>query len=127
MCYIHTYIHTYHLRFIPEGQRHLRYTSETRTFYQNDIAMRNTTEVTGSKSVAPSDRSLSQVLFLFQYTTRDDVVMYFILSHRIASHFITLYFNYISFVIRSETYSCISYHIKTKLLPAICTYVCLNL
>jgi hypothetical protein len=46
----HTYIHTYHSRLIPKGR--LRYSSETLTFYQNDLAMRNTADVTGGKPIA---------------------------------------------------------------------------
>jgi hypothetical protein len=39
------HIHSYHLRFIPkELQRYLRSSSKTPTFYQNDLAMKNTTE-----------------------------------------------------------------------------------
>jgi hypothetical protein len=51
-----TYIHTYHSRLIPEGvaeaSHGLKYSSQTPMFYQNDLAMRNTTDVTGSKPIA---------------------------------------------------------------------------
>jgi hypothetical protein len=33
-------------------ERHLRFSSETYTFYQNDVAMRNTADVKGGKSIA---------------------------------------------------------------------------
>jgi hypothetical protein len=50
--YIHTYIHTTHA-LSPKGkQRHLRYYSETPTFYQNFLAIRNTADVTGGKPFA---------------------------------------------------------------------------
>jgi hypothetical protein len=41
-------------------QRHLRYSSETPTFYQNNLAMSNTADVTCGKPMS-SDRSLLQV------------------------------------------------------------------
>jgi hypothetical protein len=48
-CVWHTYLHTYHSRSIPKGeQRHLKYSSETPTFYQNYLAIRNTADVTGA-------------------------------------------------------------------------------
>jgi hypothetical protein len=48
---IYTYIHTTYT-FIPRGwQKYLKY-SETPTFEQNYLAMRNTTDVTGGKPVA---------------------------------------------------------------------------
>jgi hypothetical protein len=34
------------------SQRRLRYSSETPTFYQNDLAMRNTADVKGGKPIA---------------------------------------------------------------------------
>jgi hypothetical protein len=45
-----------------EQQRHLRYPSETSTFYHNYLTMTNTADVVVSPS--PSDRSLSQVKVL---------------------------------------------------------------
>jgi hypothetical protein len=59
--YIHTYIHTYQSRLVPEGvaeasQIFLR----DHTFYQNDMAMRNIKDVIGGKP-SSSDCSLSQV------------------------------------------------------------------
>jgi hypothetical protein len=41
---------------LKEWQRHLRYSSET--FYHNYI-LKNTTDVTGGKPIAPSEHSLS--------------------------------------------------------------------
>jgi hypothetical protein len=40
------HIHTYHSRLIPEG------VAEASTFYHNDLAMRNTADVTGGKPIA---------------------------------------------------------------------------
>jgi hypothetical protein len=38
------YIHKYHSRFIPEGlAEYLEYSSQTPTFYQNYLAMSDTT------------------------------------------------------------------------------------
>jgi hypothetical protein len=49
--FIHTYIQTTHA-LSPKGyQRHLRYYSETPTFYQNYLAMSNTADVTGGKPI----------------------------------------------------------------------------
>jgi hypothetical protein len=36
----------------PRKQRRLKYSSETPTFYQNYLAMRNTADVTGGKAIA---------------------------------------------------------------------------
>jgi hypothetical protein len=47
------FIHTYHSCFIPEG------VAETSKIFA--LAMSNTADVTGSKPISPSDRSLSQV------------------------------------------------------------------
>jgi hypothetical protein len=41
-----SHFHTYKPRFIPEGHRDLRYFSKV-TFYQIDLAMRNTKDVKG--------------------------------------------------------------------------------
>jgi hypothetical protein len=46
----------YYLRLIP-----LRYFSETPTFYQNYIAMRNSADVTGGKPIAIRSQSISVV------------------------------------------------------------------
>jgi hypothetical protein len=55
-------LHTYHSRFIPEGVAEVsRYSSETHTFYQNLIAMRNTADVTGGKPIAVVLQSISGV------------------------------------------------------------------
>jgi hypothetical protein len=52
-------IHSYHSRFIPEGvARHLRYSSQTPTFYQN-WAMSNTGDVTDGKPIAVWSQSIS--------------------------------------------------------------------
>jgi hypothetical protein len=53
-------IHTYHSRFIPEYQRQLRST-KTPTFYQNDLAMINTADVTDGKPIAARSQSISGV------------------------------------------------------------------
>jgi hypothetical protein len=58
---IHTYIHTTHA-LSPKGQqRYLKYSSETPTFYQHWIAMRNTADVTGGKPIAVLLQSISGV------------------------------------------------------------------
>jgi hypothetical protein len=58
---IHTYIHTTHA-LSPKGQqRHPKYSSETPTFYQNLLAMRNTADVTGGKPLAVLLQSISGV------------------------------------------------------------------
>jgi hypothetical protein len=50
--FLHTYIHTTNA-LSPKGQqRRLIYSFETPTFYQNDLAMRNTADVTGGKPIA---------------------------------------------------------------------------
>jgi hypothetical protein len=41
-------MYVYLSRFIPKGeQRHLGYFSETPTFYQNDLALKNTVDISG--------------------------------------------------------------------------------
>jgi hypothetical protein len=53
-------LQAYHSRFIPEWiadlRRDLRYFSEITTFYQNDLAVRNTADVTGGKPIRPYNR-----------------------------------------------------------------------
>jgi hypothetical protein len=56
--YIFNYIHTTHVLSRKEQQRHLRYSSETPTFYQY-LAMRNTAYVTGCKLIAVWLQSIS--------------------------------------------------------------------
>jgi hypothetical protein len=53
-----TYMHTiaYYSRFISEGEPEASQINHRDTFYQNDLAIRNTADVTGGK---PSDHSLS--------------------------------------------------------------------
>jgi hypothetical protein len=47
---IYIYIHTYHSRFIPEGDRDISdIPPEHPHFYQNDLAMKITGDVAGSK------------------------------------------------------------------------------
>jgi hypothetical protein len=41
--------------------RHLRYSSETPTFYQNYLAMSNSADVTGGKPIAVLSQSISGV------------------------------------------------------------------
>jgi hypothetical protein len=41
-----------------QGQKHLRYSPETPTFYQNDLAMRNTTDVIDGKPIAVWSQSI---------------------------------------------------------------------
>jgi hypothetical protein len=51
--YIHTYIHTYHPRFIPEGVACISNVPS--------LAMRNTADVTGGKPIAVLLQSISGV------------------------------------------------------------------
>jgi hypothetical protein len=53
------YIHTTHA--LSPRQRHLKYSSETPTFYQNYLAMKNTADVTGGKSISVWSQSISGV------------------------------------------------------------------
>jgi hypothetical protein len=48
----YTYKHTARALFPKGQQRHLRYSSEKSTFYQNYSAMRNTIDVIGGKPIA---------------------------------------------------------------------------
>jgi hypothetical protein len=59
-----THKHTTHALSLT-GQRHRRYSSETKSFYQKYLAMRNTADVTGGNCPSPSVRSLSQPLVAF--------------------------------------------------------------
>jgi hypothetical protein len=55
------YIHTTHA-LSPKGQqRHLRHSSETPTFYQNQLAIRNTADVTGGNPIPVLLQSISGV------------------------------------------------------------------
>jgi hypothetical protein len=52
-------------KYIPEGVAEVfRYSSETPTFYQNLLAMRNTADVIGGKSIAVLLQSISGVLLI---------------------------------------------------------------
>jgi hypothetical protein len=55
------YKQSYNSRFIPEQHRHLRYSFETPTFYQNYLAMSNTADLTGGKPIALWSQSISGV------------------------------------------------------------------
>jgi hypothetical protein len=57
----HTYINTYHSRFIPEGVAETSqiFLQMAPTLYQNDLAMRNTADVTGGKPIAVWLQSIS--------------------------------------------------------------------
>jgi hypothetical protein len=47
------FLFMYHSRFIPEGAAEAsRHSSDTPTFYQIDLAMRNTADVIGGKPIA---------------------------------------------------------------------------
>jgi hypothetical protein len=50
--------HTTHAPSPKGKKRHLRYSSETLTFYQNYLAMRNTADVTGGKPIAVWSQSI---------------------------------------------------------------------
>jgi hypothetical protein len=53
------FIHTTHALSPKEEQRHLRYSCETLTFYQNYLAYENTVSVTGGKPIAVSSQSIA--------------------------------------------------------------------
>jgi hypothetical protein len=57
----HEYIYTTHALSSKGQQRHLRYSSETPTFYQNYLAMSNTVDVTGGKPIPVWSQSTSGV------------------------------------------------------------------
>jgi hypothetical protein len=59
LSYVDDYIHTTHALSLKGQQRHLRFYSETPTFYQNYLAMRNTADVTGGKPIAVCSHSIS--------------------------------------------------------------------
>jgi hypothetical protein len=54
-------MHTTHALSPKVWQRHLRYSSETPTFYQNYFAMSDTADVTGGKPIAVWSQSISGV------------------------------------------------------------------
>jgi hypothetical protein len=55
------YMHTYHSRFIPERVAEVSEESETPMFYQDQLAMKNTADVTGGKPNAFLLQSISGV------------------------------------------------------------------
>jgi hypothetical protein len=55
------YIHTTHALSQKGYQRHLRYSSETPTFYQNYLAVSNAIDRTGGKPIAIWSQSISGV------------------------------------------------------------------
>jgi hypothetical protein len=55
------HIHTTHAQSPKGWQKHLRYFSDTPTFYQNYLAMSNTADVTGGKSIAVWSQPISGV------------------------------------------------------------------
>jgi hypothetical protein len=61
----YTYIHSTH----AFTQRYLRYSSETPTFYQNELAVKNTADVTGGKAIAVLLQCISgiQVYPVYKY------------------------------------------------------------
>jgi N-acyl-D-aspartate/D-glutamate deacylase len=70
---------------MPEGvnQRHLRYSSEIPTFYQNYLAMRNTAGVTGGKSIAIiSGRDAVNPLVAFYdiHARKGEVVLFYLVA-----------------------------------------------
>jgi hypothetical protein len=68
-----TYIHTTHA-LSPNGEeRHLRYSSEKPTFYQNYLAMSNTADVTGGKPIAVYSQSISDVNAINPLVTIHDI------------------------------------------------------
>jgi hypothetical protein len=51
--------HTYHSRLIPKGVAEESQILETPTSYQNDLSMRDTSDVTGGKPIAVLLKSIS--------------------------------------------------------------------
>jgi hypothetical protein len=56
---LNTYIHTTHAGSPKGQQRHLQ---DAPTFYQNDLAMRNTADMTGDKRIAVWLQSISGII-----------------------------------------------------------------
>jgi hypothetical protein len=54
---MYTNIHTIHALYPMGPQRHRRYSFDTPTFYQNDLAMRYAIEVTDGKPIAVHSQS----------------------------------------------------------------------
>jgi hypothetical protein len=54
-------LHTIHALSPKEQQRHLNYSSETSTFYQNYLAMSNAANVAGGKPITVWSQSFSDV------------------------------------------------------------------
>jgi hypothetical protein len=54
-------------------QRYLRYFSETPTFYQNELAVKNTADVTGGKPIAVLLQSISGVSAINPLVTFYDI------------------------------------------------------
>jgi hypothetical protein len=52
-------IHITHAWSLKWWQRHLKYSSETSTFYQNELAVRDTADVTGGKPIDVWSQSIS--------------------------------------------------------------------
>jgi hypothetical protein len=58
----------------PKGlQRRLRYSSETPTFFQNYLAMRNTADVTGGNSIAVRLQSISGLIAVNPFVAFYDI------------------------------------------------------
>jgi hypothetical protein len=70
---------------------HLRYSSETPTFYQNLLAMRDTADVTGGKPIAVLLQSISGVgainplvaFYGIHGTKREELILLFCAGHHI--------------------------------------------
>jgi hypothetical protein len=90
-----TYAHNAHA-LSPKGyQRHLRYSSEIPTFYQNYLAMRSTADVTGGKAIAIWSLSISAVsainplvTFYHIHEWKREVLFFYIVPDTIYNYFI---------------------------------------
>jgi hypothetical protein len=74
----------------------LRYFSETPTFYQNDLTMRNTADVTGGKPITVWSHSISDgstvnpLVAFYDFHRRERECYYFVLSHALHETYIKL-------------------------------------
>jgi hypothetical protein len=78
------YVYTTYALSSKGQQRHLRYSSETPTFYQNYLATSNTADVTGGKPIAIWSQSISGVcafnplVAVYDIHARQGEVLFFI-------------------------------------------------
>jgi hypothetical protein len=82
-------IHTYHSHVISKRvSKHLRYSYEIPTFYQNDLAVKNTADWIGGKPVAVWSQLISSVRAI------NPLVAFYDIHERYSSEIPTFYHNY---------------------------------